>query len=162
MFTRSLIFGVVIWVSVGFCAMGQGGMGAWAADGRGMGMAMPDAYGDLQAQLEATDEEWSVLRPKIEAVTAARSELNAGMMGRGMGMGRNNSGTDGELARLRRELMEMLSNPSMLPVDYANKIRAIRDARKMVQMRLTAAQNALIDILTPKQEAILMQRGILD
>jgi hypothetical protein len=39
---------------------------------------------------------------------------------------------------------------------------ALREARKQARNDLVAAQAELIDLLTPRQEAMLLQMGLLD
>jgi hypothetical protein len=182
MFTTKYILMAIFGVGLTTAAMGQGfggnfggGFGGNFGGNFGAGRPMQDVQaqqamqgqylGDLKTQLGVTDEEWNVLQPRIEAVIAAKTELNGGVppgaIGRGMGMGRQSTG-QGEIARLRRELMEMLMNPAMIPSDFASKIQAIREMRKILTVKVNDAESALIELVTPKQEAILIQRGILD
>lgn len=125
----------------------------------------------MKEQLQVSDEEWGVLQPKIEKVMNAQRESRGGMGRRGGPMGWG--GRDGErrdenapepteLERTSRELRSVLEDQSAPASDVAAKLTAYRDARAKAVANLTAARNELKELLTQRQEAVLVMSGLLE
>ena len=124
-------------------------------------------------QLGATDEDWQVLKPKIEKVYAAQA---ASFAGRGFGGGFGRGGRDGDRDRGRdssrgptspaaqasRELRDALENKDTPPDQIVAKLAALREARAKARAELEAAQKDLQSVLTPRQEAVLVAGGTLE
>ena len=136
---------------------------------------------NLKIQLAATDDEWTALQPKIQAVTTLQQQnLLAGRMGGlgglflggGPGGGNTwrmapNGGTastqpSNPVADASRALQETLSNKDATPAQIKENLMALRDARSKAHLALVNAQNDLKALLTLRQEAILVQMGILE
>jgi hypothetical protein len=122
----------------------------------------------LKEQLKVDDAEWQVLQPKIEKLTTAQRNARGGMMmGRG-GFGDRPGAREGEerqvseLARASRELREVLDNESASAADVSAKLTAYRAARDKANAELEAARKELTDLLTQRQEAVLVMRGLLE
>jgi hypothetical protein len=140
-------------------------------------------------QLGATEEEWTVLAPKIQKVNNARmiagigGGFGGGMMTLGRGGGANPNGgggfnrdallagimgTDAEtLAKnpmiiARRELDAVVANKDSTVEQVNEKLKAYRDARAKAQEELKKAQDDLRSVLTNRQEALLTINGTLD
>lgn len=120
----------------------------------------------IKEQLSASDEEWKVLSPKLEKVMAAQRESRVGFGGFG-GFGRGWRGGDAnqpqsELARAAQELRTSLENKETPADTIAAKLKTYREARDKAREAVTAAQKELKELLTQRQEAVLVNMGILD
>mgnify|MGYP005848572847 CR=1 FL=1 len=128
----------------------------------------------LKEQLKASDEEWAVLQPKVDAVMTAQREARGSMMGRGgaMGWGNRDRNRDGEaraeeppaneLETASRELRTALQDENAAGADIAAKLTAYREARTKAAAKLTTARAELKELLTPRQEAVLVMSGLLE
>ena len=122
-------------------------------------------------QLGATDEDWQVLKPKIEKVWTAQF---AAMSGRFGGFGGRDRGGDRDRGRdssrgptspasqAARELRDALENKDTPPDQIVAKLTALREARAKARTELEAAQKDLQSVLTPRQEAVLVAAGTLE
>jgi hypothetical protein len=160
----------VLTAGMAFAQAGGGGGGGFG--GRGPRMNPMDF---VKQQLNVTDEEWTVLQPKVEKVLTMSRELRFGGM---MGMMRGRRGGQGggepaenapaapaqvsDLQEKTSDLRTTLDNKDSDPKDIAQKVAALREARKEAQEELTKAQAELKKLLTPRQEAQLVLMGILD
>lgn len=124
----------------------------------------------MKEQLKASDEEFAVLQPKIEAVQTAQMELQVGRFGGMMG-GRGGPGGGGgfggggptsPVAEKARALGETLQNEGASADEVKSKLEALRQARTEAREKLTKAQNELKELLTPRQEAVLVVAGMLE
>jgi hypothetical protein len=127
----------------------------------------------IKEQMGATDEEWSAISPKLEAVmNAQRDTRNRGGFGGGRTRGGNNAdpnaqpqpqpGSDSAVAKAQADLRAVLDNKDAKPEEIKAKLTALRDAREKAKSSLAAAQKDLKDLLTQRQEAILVNMGFLD
>jgi hypothetical protein len=128
----------------------------------------------IKSSLAASDEEWAKLRPGIEKVTQLQDQLRPPMgMGPGMGpgMGRGpapqpagepDAPGGSEFAEKSKKLRAAVADKQTSPDALAANLAAAREARKQAQAELKAAQEDLRKLLTPKQEAVLALRGVLD
>jgi hypothetical protein len=135
---------------------------------------------NIKGQLGVTDDEWTVLQPKVQKVMDLSRELMSsrfgGFGGRG-GRGGRGGGAGGgyaaapeappaeptsEIADKTKALNDALDNKDSDPKDIAQKLAAVRDARERVKADLIKAQGELKELLTPRQEARLVLLGMLD
>lgn len=125
----------------------------------------------LKTALGATDDEWTVLEPKIQKVQEAQRAMyvgRGGMTGRRRRGGNENDTQSQDrpqpsaVQQKAQDLQEALNNKDTSPADIKAKLAALRDARTQAQAALTAAQGELRDVLTPRQEAVLVMYGILN
>lgn len=122
----------------------------------------------LKEQLSATDDEWKVLQPKIEKVMDAQMAGFGGGFGRG-GRGGNNGGAAAAdappptpTAKAQQELRTLLENKDASADDIKAKLAALRDARAKTKADLEAARKDLKEVLTQRQEAVLVTNGMLE
>ena len=132
----------------------------------------------LKKQMGATDEEWLVLGPKIEQLLRAQQEARAGIRGFRIG-GAGRPGGPGGGGGFGNLIGRGSEEPSDVEVaaeavrdaaqdrDVPNRVaeRALRDYRKArdkARERLTAAQTEVRELVTHRQEAILMMLGVLE
>jgi Spy/CpxP family protein refolding chaperone len=146
--------------------------------GGGGGRPRFNPMDNVKQQLAVTEDEWTVLQPKVQKVMDLSRELMSarfgGMRGRG---GRGGPGGPGgevaapgapaaqpasDVAEKTTALRTALDNKDADPKDIAQKVAALRDARERVKAELVKAQGELKELLTPRQEAQLVLMGILD
>jgi hypothetical protein len=152
-------------------APGGGGAG-------GGGRARFNPMDNVKTTLAVTDEEWTVLQPKLQKVMDLNREI---MMSRMAGMMRGRGGRGGpggpggpggdtaaaaaptnDVQEKTKALSDALDNKDSAPKDIAQKLAAVRDARERAKADLVKAQAELKELLTPKQEARLVLMGMLD
>jgi hypothetical protein len=119
------------------------------------------------------DAEFKVLQPKLEAVQTLSRQVRAGGMGMMGRMGGNRPGRGGanppadapqlsDVEKKAQELSTLLQNKDAKPEDIKAALAAYRDARTKAKAELEKAQKDLRDLLTVRQEAVLVSMGTLD
>jgi hypothetical protein len=126
--------------------------------------------------LGADDESWKVIEPRLARVLelnrpqmmGARGMMPGGMRGPGgqQGPQRQFRGPDNqeptEVEKATEALATTLENQSAPPEQIKQRLTALRAAREKQRTQLATAQKELRDILTLRQEAALIMRGMLD
>ncbi|HAI11047.1 MAG TPA: hypothetical protein DCM28_05040 [Phycisphaerales bacterium] len=123
----------------------------------------------LKDSLKVTDEEWSVLQPRIQKVTELQRASRAGSM-RGWGGRRNRGGDDDNqsertltpIQQSSKDLNDILEKEGATAEQIKAKLDAYRAARTAAEAQLTASRNELRELLTINQEARLVTMGILE
>ena len=131
----------------------------------------------LKEQLGANDDEWKVLEPKLtkvmDASRAARS--TGGFGGGGFTGGRTRGGNNGgapatpppvdpnatPVQKASAELRAVVDKKDAAASEYTEKLAAYRAAREKAKTDQAAAEKELKEVLTPKQEAILVSSGTI-
>ena len=119
--------------------------------------------------LQAGDEEWMVLEPRIAAVTRLQREVTAGRDPKGPRPPRtdrpspspNDPPTPPVVAQ-SRALSAALFDPSLPASEIKARVAAVRDARAQARQNLARAQEELRELLTYRQEATLIIMGVLE
>jgi peptidoglycan hydrolase CwlO-like protein len=163
--------------AAGGAAGGGGGRGGRNFDPAAMQQRQLDR---IKQALGTTDDEFKALQPKLEKVLTDQRNSTAGrgmgMMGRGGpggpggGRGGNNPApaaapdpaTLSPVAKAAADLQTVLDNKDAKPEDIKEKLTALRDARTKARDELKAAQKDLTELLTQRQEAVLVEMGILE
>jgi hypothetical protein len=177
----------------GQAAGGQGNAGGQGPGGQGQGgrrgggnfdpaQARQRMMDRMKQQLEASDDEWNALQPKIDKVMTLQRDARfggGGFRGRGGGRGGNNPGGNNPggnnpaannnpnqpqsaVAKAAQELRTTLEDKSASPDAIKSKLTALRDAREKARGDLAAAQKELKEVLTQRQEAVLVESGFLE
>lgn len=132
-----------------------------------------DQEKQMKEEMGATDDEWKVLQPKIEKVsTLQREGMRATMTGM-MRMGRRGPGGNDQPApavdpnapateKTAAELQKVVADKDAKPEDIKKALEAYRAARAAAKAELEKAQKELRDIVTVKQEAVLVSKGLLE
>ena len=177
-----LVFGSLVASAQERTGQGEGRQGVRQGERRGPGGERGDfdparmremMVERMRESLAVSDDEWKAIKPLIEKVfekqTAARMGGMRGMMGGRRG-GERRGGPEGterqrpaspgdaEVEALSKAL-EAKDTPA---ADIEAKLKALRDARKKAEEELQAARTELRKVLTVRQEAELVLRGILD
>ena len=134
----------------------------------------------IQDALGANDDEFKVLLPRIEKVqTVQRTMSTRGGGFGGTGGGRTRGGQPGQpggttpapaadapalspVAKAAAELKAAVDNKEAAPAEYSQKLAALRDAKEKAKVELATAQKELKELLTQRQEAVLVSMGMLD
>ena len=125
----------------------------------------------LRKQLGSTDEEWKVLAPRIENLLGAQQEARAGT--RGVRPGAGGGGRFGNFMTARpaepsdlelaAEAVRMAArDPDVPDRDTILALREYRKARDKARERLAAAERDVRELLTQRQEAILLMIGLVE
>jgi hypothetical protein len=120
----------------------------------------------MKAALGCTDEEWTALAPKIEEVQTLQQATRGGGFG---GRGRGGPGGAGGMAptpttdvgKAQAALQAVVDNKDAKPEEIKAALQALRDARAKAQAAPEAAQKKLTEILTLRQQAVLVLQGLL-
>lgn len=144
---------------------GQGGQGGQGGRGNFDPAQMRERFNTMmKEQLGANDDEWKVLQPKIEKVQNAQRDARGGGMFGGRG-GRGPGGGDqpeSKVSTASRELRDAVGKKETSNEEIAKKLAAYREARDKARADLTAAQKELKELLTPRQEAVLVSMSMLE
>ena len=125
---------------------------------------------NLKTQLGATDDEFTALQPKIQAVLDAQRASQVRQFGGGRRGGGGNAGGPGggaaatpqsDVAKAAADLQTTLDNKDATPDDIKTKLEALRTAEAAAKVTLTKAQDDLKSVLTQRQEAVLVEAGLL-
>ncbi|HEV7402453.1 MAG TPA: hypothetical protein VGO11_05985 [Chthoniobacteraceae bacterium] len=119
----------------------------------------------IKTALKATDEEWTVLKPLIENVTNKQRDARTGGGFGGRGGG-TNPGASTETPRPGQAesaaLKDALASDATSVEDIKAKLTAVRNSRKTAQAALAQAREELRKVLTVRQEAALVNMGLLE
>ena len=119
----------------------------------------------MKEQMGVTnEEEWKVIEGKLQPVMAKRMETMGGMFG---AFGRGGRGDDANRQRsavetASRELRTLLEDKAASEDQIKQKLAAFREARDKSRTELASLQKELKEIVMPRQEAVLVQWGMLE
>lgn len=127
----------------------------------------------LKEQLKVTDEEWQAIGPKIDNVRRLQMQSLAGMMGGrrggpgGFGGGQQpaqggESAPESALVKASRELGDAVRSDTTTPEQFKKLVENVRTARQKAAADVEAARKELRELVTVRQEAVLVSMGILD
>ena len=123
----------------------------------------------MQKDMGATDDEWKVLEPKIQKLTELSMKSRTGGMGMRFRVNVENLGDNDKPSAVetaRKNLQKVLDDKNATPDEVKKALTAYRDARdkakEAAKQELEKAQKDLREILTQRQEAYLVTRGLLD
>jgi len=137
----------------------------------------------MKEMLGASDDEWKALQPKIEKVQQLQRETS-GMRGMFMMMfgpggpggpppggpppgavirgGPDGAQPPSPIQQKMQDLRAVLDNKDSTPEEIKARLQALRDARAQAKADLAKAQDDLRDLLTTRQESVLVMMGMLD
>lgn len=139
--------------------------GTYAPDGsaatvsaRGQATEIEDEQ--LQAFMGASEDEWVVLKPKIDRVQTLLDTLDPDSGG-----GNNSGGNQGQrnaLVEAKRALQSSFFNPMISPGQLRTTLSSMRQERSRAQSELTQVRAQLQNLVTTRQEVLLVMMGILE
>ena len=121
--------------------------------------------GMIKEQMGATDEEWKVIEPKLTKVMEARRDggtFGAFRGGRDRGGDSQSQSDASPVQQASRDLRQVLDNKDASADQIAEKLKNLREAREKSKATLASAQKDLKEVLTQRQEAVLVMFGMLD
>jgi len=101
-----------------------------------------------------SDREWEVVKPRVERVYNLVHPLPP------MGAGSEQPKT--EVDKASSELRELLRNDSAAADQIKVKLAALRAAKQKAAQELVTARQSLRQLMTLRQEALLVLNGLLD
>ncbi|HSU66454.1 MAG TPA: hypothetical protein VLJ39_06265 [Tepidisphaeraceae bacterium] len=131
----------------------------------------------LKTELGATDEEMAALSPKLEKVMQLQRDASGrgSFGGRRGGFGGPGGGGNGAptaaqptdpnasaVQKANSDLRATLENKDAKPDDIKAKLDALRQAKTQAKSELEAARQELKGLLTQRQEAVLVENGMLE
>ncbi len=168
-------------------AQNQGGGGGGQGGGRGQGgggggggggwqQMQQQRMDQMKEDLAASDDEFPVIQAKIEKIQEMqRASMMANFRGGRQGrQGRNGGGQGGQggqggdntpaspVVTAKDDLTTTLKNKDAKPEDVKAKLDAYRAAKTKAKDDLTKAQDDLKGTLTARQEAVMVEYGVLD
>jgi hypothetical protein len=125
---------------------------------------------NIHDQLQPTDGEWMALQPRIDTILRLQREINSGHDPKGprepkpqkISTSENPEKPTPQILALTRDLVTTLFDQAAATADLRRKVAAVREARAKVRHDLTMAQEDLRQLLTYRQEAVLIVMGILE
>lgn len=108
---------------------------------------------DIKKRLGVTDEEWTIIEPRVKAVMD--------LSDRGGFMRMPASKTVDPIEQAQKALQQTLDKEAPSTAEVKAKLAALRGAREKSEQQLLDARKKLAEILTIKQEAILVMMKIL-
>lgn len=123
----------------------------------------------MKETLGAADDEWKVISPKLEKVFTLSMDMRMSGM-RGMMGGRSRGGSsstsrpapESEVGKAGASLSDVLQNKESKPEQIKAALTALRESRAKAKAELEKAQKELKEVLTLRQEAQLVQMGMLE
>jgi hypothetical protein len=124
----------------------------------------------IQEQVKATDAEWAVLEPRIGRVLKLQRDLAAGHDTRGPREPKAPKATAPDVApkavspvvESAKALNASLLDQGAQAAEIRQRVVAMRAARTAAHRELTQAQEELRQLLTYRQEAVLIIMGLLE
>jgi hypothetical protein len=111
------------------------------------------AFEDLKDQLKISEKEWPVVKPRLQAVYDLVHPASQ--------MGRNEQPKT-ELEQRSRELRELLRDDATAADQIKAKLTAFRAAKEKTNQQLAGARQTLRQLMSLRQEAVLVLNGLLD
>jgi len=115
----------------------------------------------IRHQLNATDDEWKVIQPKVLKVLNALAESAPPAQAGGMRLMLGAMGGSGAVSKAMKDLRTAVNDPKTSPQTLELRLRVWRSAHEKAQSDLSAAQKDLASVLTARQEATLSMMGLL-
>ena len=126
----------------------------------------------MKEMLGASDDEWKVLQPKLESIQQRQRESN-GMGGMMMMFGGGGGGfrppgapaddqPKSDVQQKTADLRTVTDNKDAKPQEIKAKVDALRAAREKAKADLQKQQAELRDLLTIRQEAVLLTLGVME
>lgn len=112
------------------------------------------SFENLRDQLQISDQEWPVVKPRLQTVYDLVRPLPS--------FGPRNAQPATPAEQRSRELRELLRDEAAETEEIKAKLTALRVAEEQVRQELVKAQANLRQIMTLRQEAVLVLNGLLD
>jgi chromosome segregation ATPase len=112
------------------------------------------AIADFQGQLGVSDSEWAVIKPRLEAIYDLVHPAQQSKRGDVRSMT--------PVEQKKSELRQLLANQDALPEQIKGALTALRTAKEKAHQDLAKARQDLRQLMTVRQEAVLVLGDLLD
>ncbi|MBP7049881.1 MAG: hypothetical protein KBE65_02595 [Phycisphaerae bacterium] len=112
------------------------------------------AVEEIKGQLGVSDPEWAVIKPRLEAVYDLVHPAQQ--------FGRRDARPMAPVEQKKSELRQLLVNQDALPEQIKGALTALRTAKEKARQDLAKARQDLRQLMTVRQEAVLVVRDLLD
>ena len=112
------------------------------------------AVAALKDQLGVSDKEWSVIKPRLEAVYDLVHPIQQPAISSGP--------PATELEQKSKDLRELLNDKEAATEQIKTRLAALRAAKEKANQDLAKARQGLRQVVTLRQEALLVLNGLLD
>jgi len=119
------------------------------------------ALSSIRQQLGSTDEEWALVERKLQRIVSALSDAEQDTFGRLAGRMLSGTNNASPMEKARKDLRAVLADPNASPDRLRIVVDTWRREHKKAKEELVAAREDLTNILTLRQEAILVSIGVL-
>lgn len=151
----------------------QQGVGGRQGFGQGQGQQSEQMWNTMNQRLKqlmgSTDEEWTVIGPKILKVYTLISSQTRGVQVRALmdtsnqtRAGNNQASSNSSGDKTLEELQTLVTSEDATTTQIKSKMSEVRAAKEKSRQELSKAQKELRELLSLKQEAILISVGLLE
>jgi hypothetical protein len=112
------------------------------------------AFENLRNQLQISDQEWPVVKPRLQVVYDLVRPVPS--------FGRQSAQPATPVEQRSGELREVLGNKDAEAEEIKARLTALRAAKEQARQELVKARDSLRQIMTLRQEALLVLNGLLD
>ncbi|MCL5283078.1 MAG: hypothetical protein M1376_24615 [Planctomycetes bacterium] len=119
-----------------------------------MAWQQSSTFENLRRQLRVSDQEWTVIKPRLQAVydlVHPQPPIRA-----------RNEPPKTEVEQRSRDLRELLREEEAPSAQIRAKLTALRAAKERTVQELAKARQNLRQLMTVRQEALLVLNGLLD
>ncbi|HUS57238.1 MAG TPA: hypothetical protein VM141_01180 [Planctomycetota bacterium] len=164
----AVLVGIVLSLSTAIAGERRGARGGEAQrmDPEQMRQRMSER---LKETLKVSDEDWKVLGPMVEKVQALARDLSGAgarmLLGRRGGEAQpqpENAPEQSPVILAAQALQTLLENEAATVNEIKAKLTAYREAREKAKEEVDKAKAALLEAVTPRQEAQLVLMGVLE
>ncbi len=127
---------------------------------------------NLKQDMDVKDDEWAVIQPKLDKVLTISfdSRMRGGNMfrrNRGQDQQGNNNrpqpqAGDSAVSKAQADLQSALDDKSISADEVAKRLANLRAAKDAAKQDMVKAQQDLKELLSQRQEAVLVLAGLLD
>jgi opacity protein-like surface antigen len=127
---------------------------------------------NLKQDMDVKDDEWAVIQPKLDKVLTISfdSRMRGGNMfrrNRGQDQQGNNNrpqpqAGDSAVTKAQADLQSALDDKSINADEIAKRLANLRAAKDAAKQDMVKAQQDLKELLSQRQEAVLVLAGLLD
>ncbi len=136
---------------------GGGGGGRGGRSGFDQGQFWQQMIDRLKQELSATEEQAKALQPKLEKLVQLRTNSYGSR-----GFRSDDPPSTNPVDIAARELSTLLKNKDAKPEEITAKLKALRDVRAKALEEQRQVQKEIKELLTPRQEAVMVMNGWLE
>ena len=140
-----------------------------AVGGMGGAPSRAKVLAAIQEQLAVSAEDWERMLPLVERVLDAKHGLSSGagtqwtmQNGQKAEMKISTSTVDTPVGQAMQAVRDAVADENASPDEITEKLAALQAAREQARTEYAEAQDALREVLTPRQRAVLTTMGTIE